>query len=141
MAEQTIIQALRAFIASCPHLGVLAGDIDVDWLEESPDYYGIFPTGQTLVGEDMAGNKEWQYDAAIQMWDFTPEDENRVNNSGFMERFHAWINSFSRVGIPLPVGCDFISIRAGNGAIDEYSEDGAKGRYRIMVNLNYERMM
>ena len=137
----TIIQALREFLAYCPHMNILAGDIDVDWLEQSPEQCGIFPTGQTLVGEDMAGNKEWDYSAAIQMWNFTPEDVNRLDNSGFMELFHEWLNGFSRSGFPLPPDCDFISIRAGNGAMDDIDESGTQGRYRIMVNLNYERMM
>lgn len=138
---QTIIQALREWLSLCPLLGVMAADVNVDWLEENPTDHGIFPAGQTQLGEDMYGAKIWQYDALIAVSEFSIGNINRLENCGFMESFHAWINGYSRNGFSLPEGCDFITVRAGNGMMDNISEDGQRGRYTIMVNLTYERMM
>lgn len=137
----TIIQALREWLATCPYLRILAGDVKIDWLERNPTEYGIFPAGETLTGEDMAGNKTWQYDAAIMMSGFAMEDINRLANSGFMEQFNQWLNSYSRVGFPMPYDCDFIGIKAGNGMMEDVSEDGQSGIYRIMIYLTYERVV
>lgn len=135
----TIIQAIREWLATCPLLDVLAGDIGVDWVQENPDDYGIFPAGESLISEDMAGNMTWQYNAYIVSTESTVENLNRLNNSGFMENFHRWINGYSRVGFELPENCDFVTVSASNGLMDNISEDGTAGRYRIAVNLTYER--
>lgn len=139
----TIIRSIREWVSSCPYLYELANvdDISIDWLEENPKDCGIFPGGQTLLREYMDGEKRWQYMASIMIYDFSLEDAARLEGSGFMERFHHWLNGFSRTGFPLPAGCDFYSVSAGNGFMDAISEDGQKGRYRIDINLTYERMI
>lgn len=135
----TIIQSVREWLNDCPFLGFIAGDIQVDWLEINPTNHGIYPAGQQLIRTDFAGNRTYQYNAVIQISEFTVEDLNRVSNAGDMERLQQWVDAFNRYGFDLPEGCYFIGVQAGNGILETVDEDGQKGIYRIQINLEYER--
>lgn len=139
----SIIQSIREWLNACPFLGFIAGGIHVDWLDVNPTSHGIYPVGEVLLPEydDLCGNRTWQYNAVIQISGLTAEDVNRIENSGQMEKFHQWINGFSRGGFELPAGCRFDSVTAGNGLLEEVDEDQRKGIYRIQINLVYERVV
>lgn len=137
----TIIQSVREWINDCPYLGFIAGDINIDWLEINPTSHGIYPAGEQILTIDMCGNRTYQYNAVIQISEYTIEDLNRVANAGEVEKLQQWVDSFNMYGFDLPDNCIFLGVQAGNGLLETVDEDGQKGIYRIQINLTYERIV
>lgn len=138
----SVVQSVREWLNTCPYLGFISGDINVDWLEVNPEMHGIYPTGTaTPIWQDMCGNTRYQSNYVIQVSEYAAEDATRLNNSEGMEEFHHWIQSYSRTGFPLPERYDFHSVTAGNGMLEIVDDNGQKGIYRIQINLIYERML
>lgn len=136
----SLIQKVREFVGTCPFIDEFSGGVHVDYISGAEDY-GVYPTGETPVSEDMCGNAQYQYNFVLQANRFTANDEMRLQSCEFVENFQRWVRGYSRTGIPLDDGCEFVSLEAGNGLFADVSEDGQTGTYQIMCNLIYERVV
>lgn len=133
----SIIKSIRELLRGCPFLSDFCKDYVSFTDEEDPSNYGVFPTGETLLWQDMAGNSRWQYNFVLQAVNWTPDDEQRLANSEFVERLCHWFFEQSRNISGFDV--DVSSFIAENGQFVESSADGNKGVYQIPCTLIYER--
>lgn len=134
MQEQTIIECVRDYIAACPLLADINGH-HIDWTEETPDNYGIFPNGDVPNGSTyIDGTEERQYRFSVYIRKMTDTDVSRLENSGFMEKLQKWFNNHSLV---LPDDCDFREISAENAMLLELNETGAEGTYQVQCAIDY----
>ena len=82
----SIIASIRALIQGCPFIDDFS-PVHVDYTDQDdPTNYGIYPTGETLVRVDCAGNELWQYNFVLRAAEMTVEDQNRIANNAFLER-------------------------------------------------------
>lgn len=133
----SIIESIRAMLRGCPFLSDFVRDY-VDYTDqEDPANYGIFPTGEVLLWEDMAGNSRWQYNFVLQAINWTPDDSARIANSEFVERLCQWFYEKSRDVGGFEV--DVLSITAQNGQFVDTSSDSNKGTYQVPCSLIYEK--
>lgn len=134
---KSIIESVRQMLRECPFLSDFSKNF-LDYTErDEPGNYGIFPTGEVLLWEDMRGNSRWQYNFVLQAVNWTPENEERLKNSEFVERLCQWFYDQSRTVTDFPV--DVLSMSAQNGQFVEASADGNAGVYQIPCNLIYEK--
>lgn len=137
----TVIQALREFMLGCPYLDEMTHGIHQDWMhQDDPTDYGLYTGGDVITSTDMCGAQIHQLTFHIQSARyFADSDENMTANSDFLENTQNWISGHQRSGLPLPDGCDFIDISAGNGMPIDLDESGTAYLYRITGNLTYEK--
>ena len=136
-----MIQSLREYVATCPHLDSLTDDIHVDWMKkDDPADFGIFNGGDRKLSEDMAGNARRQITVYVQTSQYMMNDLVRLENSDLIEDIQNWVNDNAHSPFPLPQNIDFEYIEAGEGTPIDVSGDGQAFVYRIPINLYYERM-
>lgn len=133
----SIIESIRSLLRGCPFLQDFARGY-ADYTDaDDPRNYGIFPTGEILLWEDMAGNSRWQYHFVLQAVNWTPDDSARLANCEFIERLCRWFYAQSRQVTGFAV--DVISLTAQNGQFVDTTDDSNKGIYQIPCTLIYEK--
>jgi hypothetical protein len=139
MAENSIISGVRAYIAACPLLSEIAPNKrHVDWTDEDPDNYGIFPDNDDLLRRYISGSELRQYSFAVNSRRMSETDAKRLNNSEFLERFRWWIKQSGLLPI-LPDGFTPIQIEAVKTTFLYFDEKRKTGVYQIQVNLEYKK--
>lgn len=134
----SILSDLRRLFEGCPLLAELTQRVDA--LGARTEEYGIYPAGSSVVSEDMAGAKTWQYNFVLQAERMTVDDLTRLENSDFIEQLQDWVEAQNRDGVPLSgEGVEFISISAGNGAIVDWDDKEQYGTYKVQCTMIIEK--
>lgn len=141
MAETTIIQALQTFIATCPLLAGLTPL--VNYLEETPDSYGIFPLpGDKQVINYPAKGGLYEFPFAFQVNASRADDLARLQVQGFFEQFGKWLDTQDDAEIypTLSAGETVFEIEAlGQGYLLDQGESNVS-TYEVPCKLTYERI-
>ena len=94
-----IIESVKNFILTCPHLAELAR-VNVDFLPDSPDTYSIeeVPTN-SVIKTYLDGSQERQYVFVFaSRFYYSDEAKNNIENSGFYEDFSDWLDEQTKSG-------------------------------------------
>lgn len=140
MQEQgSILEAVKAFLKSCPFLSEI--DLHIDQVEEEPQSYAVTTSGLIKQREDILGGQTWQYNAVLQSREYTADDLSRLNASAFTERFVFWTEQMNsdRQLPELPDGMKSESISADNGMLLALDDDGDRGIYQVQIHLIFKR--
>lgn len=132
----TMIEAVRDYVGACPLFSEIAPKRrHIDWTEDDPNNYGIFPSGDSEVGRPyINGDEKRKMTFAVYVRKVTDSDALRLENSGFMERLQEWFNLNPPV---LPVGMTFEEIKAENAMLLELNKAGNRGTYQVQVGIIY----
>ncbi|MBP3446218.1 MAG: chloramphenicol resistance protein [Clostridia bacterium] len=139
----TIIESVKNFILTCPHLNELAR-VNIDFLPECPDTYSIeeVPT-QTVIKRYLDGSSERQFlfTFAARL-NYSDEVRNNIDNSGFFEDFENWLERCTEKEIfpemsegMIPSKIEAIS----SGYLFDVSGDLSNSRYQIQCRLIYDK--
>lgn len=137
----SIIEGVKSFIASCPYLTDMAA-IYTDYTDSEPDNYGIADYGE---GEPasvyMDGSMVCQHNFALYFRTYTNSDRERIEATGFFEKFSDWLDEQTKKrNLPdLGEGKVAESVRAANAMLYQQDEDGVKGLYQAQFILTYEK--
>lgn len=134
----TIIQALRDYFLTCPLMG--DNRINIDYLPEKGMEYSIDTTPATQIVKRYAnGDTVRQYLFVLRsVNDYGPDVLQNIANSGFYERFAAWLETRGDAeAFPeLPEGMTAQKIEAqSTGYLFTSGPD--TGRYQIQCRLLY----
>ena len=138
-----IIESVKNFILTCPHLAELAR-INVDFLPESPDTYSIEEVPAVSVLQTyLDGTQERQFVFVFaSRFYYSDETKNNIENSGFYEDFSDWLDEQTKVG-NFPVmrnGLTPSKIEAmSSGYLFDVSGDLSNARYQIQCRLIYDK--
>lgn len=138
-----IIESVKNFILTCPHLEGLAA-VNVDFLPESPDTYSIeeVPTN-SVIRTYLDGSQERQYVFVFaSRFCYSDEARNNIENSGFYEEFSDWLDEQTKNG-NLPIMRDGMTptkVEAmSSGYLFDISGDLTNARYQIQCRLIYDK--
>lgn len=142
MAVTSIIEGVRAYIASCPLLAEIpVSSKGVDWTDPNNPNYGIVPDGDIILKSFISGggNGKRQYAFALQVRKFTQSAVENLSNSGFIERLQNWCDTQTVLkNFPeMPSGCYPTKIIAENGFL--FEQNGKTGLYQLQFKLIYNR--
>lgn len=85
-----IVEVMQAALASCS----AAERLHIDYNQNIPGSFGLYPTGDRLVSEDILGNQERSH-TFILYADFQSfNDYDRLQNSGFLLRLQSCLERF-----------------------------------------------
>lgn len=137
----SIIEGAKSFIASCPYLTDMAA-IYTDYTDSEPDNYGIADYGEgEPVSVYMDGSMVCQHNFALYFRTYTNSDRERIEATGFFEKFSDWLDEQTKKrNLPdLGEGKVAESVRAANAMLYQQDEDGVKGLYQAQFILTYEK--
>ena len=138
-----IIESVKNFILTCPHLAELAA-VNVDFLPDSPDTYSIEEVPvNSVIQTYLDGSQERQYVFVFaSRFYYSDETRNNIENSGFYEDFSDWLDEQTEIG-------NFPALRDGlspskieamsSGYLFDVSGDLSNARYQIQCRLIYDK--
>lgn len=138
--SNTIISAVRKFVATCPHLSEFA-PVHVDFTAEEATNYGVASSGESPVQRYFTGDTLRRHNFALYAREYTTNDAERLTNSGFLERFANWLEEQTLTsGLPdLGEGRKAEEMGSANAMLFDLNEDGQTGLYQIQFYLLYEQ--
>jgi hypothetical protein len=86
-----IIELVKELVTNCPHVSALANEVHVDYTEDAPENFGIYPTGDQLLKEDILGNQERQHNFVLYAIFQSFNDYERLANSTFLLDLAYWL--------------------------------------------------
>lgn len=86
-----IIEAVRELLVKFPKIGKVCNTVHVDFTEPTADSYALASTGDSLIGEDIAGNKKRRHTFVLYSYWQSASDFDRLNNSGVMLELAGWL--------------------------------------------------
>ena len=137
----SIIESVTEFISTCPYLSEMAA-IYTDCTDSEPDNYGISDYGEgEPISTYMDGSAVCQHNFALYFRTYTNSDRERIEATGFFEKFSDWLDIQTRKrNLPkLSDGKSAESMRAANAMMFSQDEDGVKGLYQAQFILIYEK--
>lgn len=100
MSEIKIIEAVRKFIKTCPHIKKFNDGIGVNFLKEDPVSYVIETApSEPIIEKYMDGGSDRQY-----VFNFSSRESygadirQNIDNCGFYESFEEWLEEQSKKG-------------------------------------------
>lgn len=82
-----IIELMQSILRDFPKIGQL----HVDYNENAPDEFGLYPTGDTLVKEDILGNQTRRHTFILYAVFQSFNDYDRLMNSGTLLELQMWL--------------------------------------------------
>jgi hypothetical protein len=86
-----IIELVNELVTNCPHVSALANEVHVDYTEDDPANFGMYPTGDQLLKEDIVGNQERQHNFVLYSIFQSFNDYERMANSTFLLDLAYWL--------------------------------------------------
>ncbi len=82
-----IIELVKSILQEFPKIN----DLHIDYNEASPDEFGLYPTGDTLVKDDILGNQTRQHKFILYAVYQSFNDYDRLANSGTLLELQMWL--------------------------------------------------
>lgn len=139
----TIIQSLQTYIATCPLLSETELAPLVNWVDPTPNSYGIFPIpGDKQIYSYPAKGGMYEFPFALQVNASNADDLARLQTQGFFEQFGKWLDAQNEAeNYPvLSSGETAFEIEAlGQGYLLDQG-DSDVSTYEVPCRLTYERI-
>lgn len=79
-----IIELVKSLLQEFPKINEVCNTIHVDFTEDTPTDYGLSPTGDTILSEDILGNQLRQHTFSLYAVYQSTNDYDRLANSGVL---------------------------------------------------------
>lgn len=86
-----IIETVRNIISQFPKISDVCDTVHVDFTDSEATSYGLSPTGDTLISEDILGNQRRQHTFVLYAVYQSLNDYDRLSNSGVLLELHQWL--------------------------------------------------
>lgn len=137
----SIISALKTYIST--YTGLETGaPVWVDYIGPSPTEYAIIPlAGSKIIEQYINGGSMREYPFAFQSAEYTADDLERLETSGFFESFADWLESQTNAGVLPTLGAKQTAwvIEATSWAYLYEQGNSKTGIYQVQCRLIYEQ--
>ena len=86
-----IIETMKATLEAFPKIQSL----HLDYSENAPDEYGLYPTGDKKLSEDVLGNQTRQHTFILYAAFQSFNDYDRLANSGLLLELQLWLEQYA----------------------------------------------
>jgi len=140
-----IIEAVKLIISDCPLVQDLSGSINIDYTEDSPVSFGLYPTGDQLLREDILGNQDRQHNFVLYAVFQSFNDYDRLANSTFLLNLAYYLEK-AATGQDVEVTVDnktlhgkLNKLSSANGMLYGYQNETLSGpvTYQIQIQAQY----
>ncbi len=136
----SIVESLKTYIETCPHLEELTREIGVGNLPEDPTAYSIDPVPASNTEKRFLGGyckRSFNFLLAVR-FDYGDDVKNQIDNVDFFHKFTRWLEKEGRDGNLPDLGEDAEaqSLKAiTNGYV--YDAEGSTARYQVECKFVY----
>lgn len=140
-----IVEQVRKIVNDYPEISKFTNDIHVDFTDEKPTNFGIYPNGDKLISEDILGNQKRQHSFVLYANKQSVNDYDRIANSSFMLELNYYLETICDIEITAKVDetekqGTITKMIAANGMLYDIPtgqvEDGI--RYQIQIYAEYD---
>ena len=92
-----IIELVKQILTDYPKIMEFTNEVHVDFTDQSnPTNFGMYPTGDTLLKEDILGNQTRQHNFVLYAVNQSFTDYNRLTNSTFLLDLAYWLEQYKQ---------------------------------------------
>jgi hypothetical protein len=99
-----IIESVKQIITDYPKIAEFTNEVHVDFTDESPASYGIAPTGDQPIKEDIMGNQTRKHSFVLYAVSQSILDYDRLENSTFLLELGYYLETIKKYSITATVG-------------------------------------
>ncbi len=136
-----IIELVKEVVLGFPNIS----DLHIDYTEDAPDNYGLYPTGDQLVKEDIIGNQDRQHNFVLYAIFQSINNYERIANSTFLLDLAYWLEH-AATGQKIEVTIDertvtgkLTKLSSANGMLYGYQNGDLAGpvTYQLQIYAQY----
>lgn len=140
-----IIEVVKQILTDCPLVQDLSGSINIDYTEDSPVSFGLYPTGDQLLKEDILGNQDRQHNFVLYAVFQSFTDYDRLANSTFLLNLAYYLEKAATgQEIEVTINNETVSgkltkLSSANGMLYGYQDNTLSGpvTYQIQIYADY----
>lgn len=140
-----IIEVVKQILTDCPLVQDLSGSINIDYTEDSPVSFGLYPTGDQLLKEDILGNQDRQHNFVLYAVFQSFTDYDRLANSTFLLNLAYYLEkAVTGQEIEVTINNETVSgkltkLSSANGMLYGYQDGTLSGpvTYQIQIYAEY----
>lgn len=141
-----IIEVVKETLQQFPKISQVCNDIHIDFTDDIPTNYGLSPTGDTLIKEDILGNQTRQHTFILYAVFQSQSDYDRMANSGTLLELQHWLeNKADNQKITVTVGDKELTgelkkITCANGMLYAIPDDNLNSGvlYQLQITAQYK---
>ena len=141
-----IIEVVKGTLQQFPKISQVCNDIHIDFTDDIPTNYGLSPTGDTLIKEDILGNQTRQHTFILYAVFQSQSDYDRMANSGTLLELQHWLeNKAHNQEITVTVGDKELTgelkkITCANGMLYAIPDDNLNSgvMYQLQITAQYK---
>ena len=88
-----IIELVKYILQKFPKIREVCNQIQIDFTDNTDDSYGLYPTGDTLISEDVIGNQTRQHTFILYAVYQSQSDYDRIANSDTLLQLQMYLES------------------------------------------------
>lgn len=136
-----IIEKMRSILEEFPKID----SMHIDYSENAPDEYGLYPTGDRKVREDILGNQERSHTFILYAVFQSFNDYDRLANSGTLLELQQWLERYAgnrqittKINDRELTGC-LTKITCANGMLYNIPDNNMNTavQYQIQITADY----
>ncbi|CRZ34928.1 hypothetical protein DFR55_10980 [Herbinix hemicellulosilytica] len=140
-----IIELVKQILTDCPLVSDLSGSINIDYTEDKPVSFGLYPTGDQLLREDILGNQDRQHNFVLYAVFQSFTDYDRLANSTFLLDLAYYLEKVE-TGQEIEVTINnktvtgkLTKLSSANGMLYGYNNETLSGpvTYQIQIQAQY----
>lgn len=140
-----IIELVKQIVSDYPQISALSGGVNVDFMEDTPDNCGLYPTGDQLIKEDICGNQDRQHNFMLLAVFDSIDDYQRLANSTFLLDLAYWLEHAAddqAIEVTIneqTVAGTLTSLSSANGMLYGYQNGTLSGpvTYQLQIYAQY----
>lgn len=141
-----IIETVRDIISQFPKIAQVCDAVHVDFTDSEAASYGLSPTGDTLLQEDILGNQKRQHTFVLYAVYQSLNDYDRLSNSGVLLELHQWLErQVDGQEITAEIDGEMLKgeltkLTPANGMLYEIPNDNLTNavRYQLQITAEYK---
>lgn len=133
-----IIEAVRKILSDYPEISAVCNAVHIDFTNDEPTSYGLAPTDDKLITEDVLGNEKRQHTFLLYAAFSSVNDYERLQNSTALLNLNYYLKTQSGTAID---GGIIEQITAENGMLYEVPQENVIGgwQYQMQIIAAYTR--
>lgn len=140
-----IIEVVKQILTDCPLVQDLSGSINIDYTEDSPVSFGLYPTGDQLTKENILGNQDRRHNFVLYAVFQSFTDYDRLANSTFLLNLAYYLEkAVTGQEIEVTINNETVSgkltkLSSANGMLYGYQDNTLSGPviYQIQIYADY----
>lgn len=140
-----IIELVKYILQKFPKIREVCNQIQIDFTDNTDDSYGLYPTGDTLISEDVIGNQTRQHTFILYAVYQSQSDYDRIANSDTLLQLQMYLESQSGQAVTMNIDNREVTgtltkLTCSNGMLYAIPDDNLNSgvMYQLQITAQYK---